>query len=119
MSNLRSKQWKAVKYVEMEQENWSFFDIIDIDIADPQVIIFLLGVCGVCVIESFPTKHGKIKTVGKFRKEIIDNIQRMIFISDAFFSSHEVQLLTSRGKKSILRREIAAKCGKVLLKFWS
>lgn len=71
------------------------FDIIDIDVADPQIIIFLLGVC---VKESFPTKCCKIKTVGKFRKEIIDNILRMTFIKDAFFPSHEVQLLTSREK---------------------
>lgn len=41
---------------------------------------------------------GKIKTVGKFRKEIIDNIKRMTFIKDVGFLSHEVQLLTSKEK---------------------
>lgn len=46
------------------------------------MIIFLLGVC---VTASFSTKYGKIKTVGKFRKETIDNIQRMTFIKNAFF----------------------------------
>lgn len=52
----------------------------------------------VCVTESFPTMCGKIKTVGKFRKEIIDNIKRMTFIKDVGFLSHGVQLLTSREK---------------------
>lgn len=34
MNNLRSKLWKAKKHVEMEQENWSFFDVKGVDIAD-------------------------------------------------------------------------------------
>lgn len=74
--------WKAAKHVEMEQKNWTFLDIIGIDIADPQMIIFL---CGMCVTESFPTKCGKIKALGIFRKEIIDKTQRMTFIKNAFF----------------------------------
>lgn len=32
--NVRSKLQKAKKYVEMEQKNWSIFDIKGIDIAD-------------------------------------------------------------------------------------
>lgn len=74
--------WKAAKCVEMEHKNWTVLDIIGIDIADPQMIIFLRGVC---ITESFPTKYDKIKAVGIFRKESIDNTQVMTFVENAFF----------------------------------
>lgn len=73
MSNLKSKQWKAAKYVETEQEDWSSDTITDSS--------EYLSACGVCLPKLFPTQCGKIRNVGKLRH----SRQKMTFIKDVTF----------------------------------
>lgn len=64
MSNLRIKQWKAAKCMKGSKKNWSSFDVIGIDIAEPQIIIFLLGVYRCVSLNHFLPSMVKLKLWG-------------------------------------------------------
>lgn len=64
MNNLRINQWKPAKCVKASEKNWSLFDIIGIDIAEPQIIIFLLGVYRCVSLNHFLPSMVKLKLWG-------------------------------------------------------